>query len=349
MKIQKIKEGKINLYIPKEKLYSQPVFYNPAAELNRDISVCAVQTFQKLSKRKIDILDALSASGISGLRYKKEVRGVKSVTLNDKNPSSIKLIKKNIKLNKLKNCFPSNKDANLVMRENVFNVIDLDPFGSPSIFLDSAARSVYHKGFLCVTATDQSALCGAYPSSCFRKYGIKSIKTDFYNELGVRTLISYIILSVARYEKAFVPLLSISTKHYYRVFGKIEHLGKISPLLSQFHPVKHKNKTSSPIYHGKIQDKTFCKSVLEEIKKRKFKFQKQEQKLLSLIIQEADLPAFYFDLHKLASSKKTSIPKTEIILKKLKKKKFKSSRTHFCPTAIKTNADKEEIIKILAK
>ena len=194
MKLQKIQEGKVKLWIFKKPVYEYSVFYNPDAEINRDLSIVATQVFQKEFNSKLDILDALAATGIRGLRYAKEISGVESVVLNDHNKSAYRLIKNNIKENRLKKkCVAKNMDANLLMRQNIFNVIDLDPFGSPNIFMDSAARSVYHKGFLSVTATDTAPLCGTYPEACFRKYGIKSIKTEFYNELGIRILISFII------------------------------------------------------------------------------------------------------------------------------------------------------------
>jgi tRNA (guanine26-N2/guanine27-N2)-dimethyltransferase len=227
--------------------------------------------------------------------------------------------------------------------------------------MDSAARSIYHKGFLAVTATDQSALAGTYPESCLRKYGIKPIKTEFYNELGIRILISFIILTLARYDRAFIPLLSFASKHYYRVFGKIEHAGQISDLLKNFKYVSYcscgnrkigvnekcfcgKNfMLLGPIFVGNICDEKFCKKVLIDAKKRNFRLKKEEEKLLRFLIEEADSPAFYFDLHHLAKVLKKEPPRIEVLTKKLKEKGFKVSRTHFCPTAIKTDANLKEI------
>jgi len=362
MKLEKIQEGKIIFFAPKGRIYDASVFYNPEGELNRDLSISALQTFQKEFKSKITVCDALAATGIRGLRYAKEVSGIRRVILNDKNPLAIKLIKKNIKENKLKNCLSSKEEANLLLRKNVFVAIDLDPFGSPNIYMDSAARSIYHKGFLAVTATDQAALAGTYPDACLRKYGIKTIKTEFYNELGIRILISFIILTMSRYDRAFIPLLSFSDKHYYRVFGRIEHAGKISNLLKQFKYVSYCScgnreeeikercscgrnfKLIGPIYLGKISDKNFCKKVLLNIKKRKFKLQKEETKLLKLLIDEADMPAFYFDLHLISKILKKQPPRIENLIKELKSKGFKVSRTHFSPTAIKTNADIKSLL-----
>jgi len=368
MKLKKIQGGKIKFFVPEGRIYDASVFYNPEGELNRDLSIAALQTFQKEFKRKMKICDALAGTGIRGLRYAKEIKGIKKVFLNDKNPLAIKLIKKNVRENKLsKKCITNWEDANMLLRKNVFDVIDLDPFGSPNIFIDSAARSVYHKGFLCVTATDQAALTGTYPETTLRKYGIKSIKTEFYNELGIRILISFIMLNLARYDRAFIPQLSISTKHYYRIFGKIEHAGKITELLKEFGYVNycplccdrniggmekidsknHVFENCGSIYLGKINDKKFCKNVLDDIENRDFKLKNEEIRLLKLIIEEADLPPFYYDLHHLARRLKVGIPKFEVLIKKLEENGFKVSRTHFCLTSVKTDADYKNILKFL--
>ena len=372
MKLKKVHEGKIKIFAPEGRIYDTEVFYNPEGELTRDLSVSAIQVFQKDFKNKITICDALTATGIRGLRYAKEVSGIKKVVLNDKNPSAVKLIRKNVKENKIKKIEIKKEDANILLRNNVFIAIDIDPFGSPNIFMDSAARSVYHKGFLAVTATDQSALCGTYPESCFRKYGIKPIKTEFYNELGIRVLVSFIILTLARYDRAFIPLLSFSTRQYFRVFGKIEHAGEISKLLNEFgyvnycdfccertlgkievyHEINGKNhifRNCGLIYLGKINDKKFCKKVLADIKKRNFRLKKEEEKLLKLLIEEADMPAFYYDLHKIAKKYKIEIPKTDDLIIKLRKKGFKASRTHLSSTAIKTNASLKELLLFSSK
>ena len=367
MKLKKIEEGKIKFWVPEGRIYDAAVFYNPEAELLRDISISAIQTFQEEFKEKITVCDALAGSGIRGLRYAKEIKNVKKVVLNDKNPVAVKLIKKNIKENKLsRKCEAVKGDANVLLHQNVFNVIDIDPFGTPVIFLDSAARSIYHRGFLCVTATDQAPLCGTYPSSCLRKYGIKSLKTDYYAELGVRILITNIILTMSKRDRAFIPLLAHSIKHYFRVFGKIEHLGKIKDILKDFGYVMNcscgnrefgelkekcfcgkKFEIIGPIYLGSIQDKKFCNKVLADMSKRHFNLRKQEEKLLNLLIEEADMPPFYYDLHYLAKKLKTKIPKTDSLFKKLEKLGFKVSRTHFCPTAIKTDADFKKIVNLL--
>ena len=64
-----------------------------------------------------------------------------------------------------------NGDAKKLMVEAPFQWIDLDPFGSPVSFLDSAVQSISRIGVLEVTATDTAALCGSAKTSAARRYG----------------------------------------------------------------------------------------------------------------------------------------------------------------------------------
>ncbi len=365
MKLLQIHEGKIKLYVPEAEKVSKRmhVFYNPVQEFSRNISVCAIQAFQKHSG-PIRICDVLAGTGVRGLRYAKEVSGVKSITLNDKNPLAVRLIKKNIKANNLRNCSVHNEDANAILSNKIFTVVDIDPFGPPVPFLDSAARSVFWKGFLCVTATDTAPLCGTYPDACLRKYGIKSIRTDYYSELGLRILLSSIILACARYEKTFLPQLSFAHEHYYRVFGRISRgAKKCDNALKQFGFVMHCSRCANRkfgnieldcpcgskfdicglIYLGNINDKKFIIEVRKQAEKRGFA---KEAMLLADLSKELPLP-FYYDLHYLAKTAKTRIPKIEALIKRLRKKGFAASRTHFCPTAVKTDASFTQLKKIL--
>jgi len=56
-------------------------------------------------------------------------------------------------------------DASLVCythreEKDRFDVLDLDPYGAPTPFLDGAVQAVSEGGLLCVTATDMAVLCG---------------------------------------------------------------------------------------------------------------------------------------------------------------------------------------------
>ena len=56
-------------------------------------------------------------------------------------------------------------DAKLAMADASYQWIDIDPFGSPVPFIDSAIQSLARTGVLEVTATDTAALTGSSLSS----------------------------------------------------------------------------------------------------------------------------------------------------------------------------------------
>jgi len=103
-----------------------------------------------------------------------------------------------------------------------FDVIDLDPYGCPSQFLDGAIQSINEGGLLLVTATDMAVLAGSSPDACFVKYsGSISLRNKACHEMAIRILLRCIETHANRYGKYIQPLLSISADFYIRVFVRI--------------------------------------------------------------------------------------------------------------------------------
>ena len=76
-----------------------------------------------------------------------------------------------------------------LVQSNFFSnvdVIDLDPYGSASPFLDSAVQAVKHGGLMMVTCTDMGILDGNHPEACWAKYGSFPIKSHFCHEQAIR-------------------------------------------------------------------------------------------------------------------------------------------------------------------
>ena len=102
-----------------------------------------------------------------------------------------------------------------------FAVIDLDPYGSPTPFLDGAVQSVADGGLLCVTCTDMAVLCGNAPESCHAKYGSLSLKSRACHEMALRIVIRCVEAHANRYGRYVQPLLSLSVDFYCRVFLRV--------------------------------------------------------------------------------------------------------------------------------
>jgi tRNA (guanine26-N2/guanine27-N2)-dimethyltransferase len=220
---KQVKEGQAVCYFHKTK---NEVFYNPVQEFNRDLSIAVLNTYSSINKcKKLRILEALAASGIRSMRYAKEIENCQEIIANDLDDKAVELIKLNIELNKVGEKVSANRDDAIVYMNSSsrshatkFDCIDLDPYGSPSVFLDSAVRTVRSGGLLLVTATDAAVLCGNGGDACFTKYGCPSLRAPFCHELALRILLQTLNSHAIRYSKYIQPVLSLSIDFYFRLF-----------------------------------------------------------------------------------------------------------------------------------
>ncbi len=379
-KIVSIEEGLTKIEFPEyEKVSSAaPVFYNPHMELNRDLSILAIQVFQKEQDREINICDLFGGSGIRGVRYKNEIDGVGEVSINDISETANHYEKHNIELNNLTDIHVYQHDASMFLRmkRGEFDVIDIDPFGTPSPFLDSAGYCARRNSLMCVTATDTSALCGTYEEPCIRKYNSKPYKSEYCHETGIRILAGFVALTLSKYAKLIEVKMSHSTEHYMRLYleikkgskrtdeslkniGYISHCkhclhrqtstGLASPIDEVCPVCGEKLVHAGPLWLGKIQDGEFIQKMIDEAANKKINSEKEALKLLNKCLVESDAPATFYDVHSICKSLKISAPKFELILNELEKEGFKALRTHYNPIGIKSDAGIESIKNILIK
>ncbi|XP_010558531.1 PREDICTED: probable tRNA (guanine(26)-N(2))-dimethyltransferase 2 isoform X2 [Tarenaya hassleriana] len=172
------------------------------------------------------LLEALSASGLRALRYAREVDGIGQVVALDNDEASVEACRRNIKFN---GSMASSKveshhtDARVYMltHPKEFDMVDLDPYGSPSIFLDSAVQSVVDGGLLMCTATDMAVLCGGNGEVCYSKYGSYPLRGKYCHEMALRILLASIESHANRYRRYIVPVLSVQMDFYVRVFVRV--------------------------------------------------------------------------------------------------------------------------------
>ncbi len=374
MQTEIIQEGSTKIVVPvleKKANYppsSAPVFYNPRMELCRDLGVACVAAFA--GKRKLSYADVLGATGIRGVRMTNEV-GL-DVTINDWSQRAHELIKKNVELNR-SSAKALRKNANILLSESHFDIVDLDPFGSPAPFLDAACRSV--DKMLCITATDTAPLCGAHKASGIRKYGAIPLKTEYHPEMGVRVLLGAIARNLARYDKSMSPLLSYAMEHHFRVYLAVEKgAAKSNEMMKKVGFICHcfgcgfrkwtyglaahvpekcpscaeRISLAGPLWLGILHDKKFCNLVLRELGSRKVGTRERATKLVHLCAEELDIPTYY-DLHKICKELKIAPPPMDGVIEMLRNAGFKSSRTHFSGTSFKTDAPLKEIKEALCR
>ncbi|KMZ60991.1 tRNA (guanine(26)-N(2))-dimethyltransferase [Zostera marina] len=176
--------------------------------------------------KPLRVLEALAASGLRSLRYAREVDGIDQVVALDNNEASIEACKKNIKFNDVAasskvEAYLTDARVYMLTHPKEFDVVDLDPYGSPSVFLDSAVQSVADGGVLMCTATDMAVLCGGNGEVCYAKYGSYPLKGKYCHEMALRILLASIEAHANRYKRYIVPILSVQMDFYIRVFVRI--------------------------------------------------------------------------------------------------------------------------------
>ncbi len=336
----------------KAKISTDGIFYNPRMKLCRDLDMIIYSELEKNT-----ILDAFSATGIRGIRAMLEAG--RDVVFNDANPKAVEVIKKNLQLNGLSaevHC----REATLLMREIPFRHVDIDPFGSPANYIESACISAE---VLSVTATDLEALC-CKNSASMRKYSAVVFKTDTPHEVGLRVLLGYIARISARFEKKMEPIIAWTKEHYYRVHIRMkrstsqslrmfEKLGFLvyCPKCFRKDVVKlweiperkcrcgTDNLALGPLWLGELKDEVFLKNVVS-------KAEGEHKKILAKISEEVDYPTSY-NIQKICSRLGRSAPPTKDFVEKLESLGFKASSSHYCGYCIKTDADIEVIEKLL--
>jgi tRNA (guanine26-N2/guanine27-N2)-dimethyltransferase len=386
-----IEEGKIKILVPKLKAFVKlpsdyapskaPVFYNPVMELNRDLAVLALQAYQRTVNHEISVCEPLASCGIRGIRFAKEVKGVQKVLINDINEKASQLARYNVQMNGLsKRVTVKNGDANFHLAHHSaprkrFDALDIDPFGSPVPYLDSALRALRNGGLLALTATDMAPLCGVHPKACIRKYGGKPLRTEYCHELAVRLLAGCLAATAAKHDIGISVVFSHSTNHYIRIYAtakygakkadeSIKNIGYILHCFKCFHRetakehffVEHAGKCSEcgsklnvagPLWLAKMSDRKFSELMEEGLRQTSFRFKGRIEKILALIAGETEAPVTYYVVDKLCDALSLPVPPVKEVVNALEKEGSPAFFTHFNPKGVRSNLPAMKIKEIL--
>lgn len=345
--------------------HSSTVFYNPRMGLNRDIGVLFVKSY---FRGGIHVCDPMTASGVRAIRYASECSNVASVTAADVDPSSVECANRMIRLNNLTGRI-SVVQANAIALfqdhiEQQFDFVDLDPFGSPSAFFESALRCTTENGILAATATDMAPLTGTRPAACFRKYGIVVGRTEFEKEIALRVLAASLSLSSGRLQLGAQVVFSHACDHYARIYvrvnkgrpvanNSVKNLGLLEYCPRCLRRTTRelfkececncgncgsKVKVMGPLWLGKLWDPRLvalmCKNAATVSSSRLSDL----QTLLDRIAGEIDAPPFYRRVDKTAQIFRTNPPRVREVVSFLRSSGYAATLTHFHPNAFRTDA-----------
>ena len=353
-------EGRTRFFIPGQDEDSAfppgtaPVFYNRRMELNRDATVLLLQVI-----RPEDYIDTMGATGVRGFRVAHEC-GIK-VTINDRDPRAVDLISKNVAYSGINDVTVTKSDVNVLLSGQRFDAVDLDPFGTPAPFIDSAIRSA--RRFLMVTATDTAPLCGAHKKAGMRRYFSQPLNNEYHSETGLRTLLGFVVREALKYDIGLIPQFCFAHEHFVRLhlqirrgaaaaertlssIGYIMQCPKCPSRTEQHGMLPHTAVCEycgiplipvGPLWLGGIQSDTLLDEMAEKVPVLPLGTSRELAALISLCRNELPTAGFY-DYHQLAKRERRSPPPMDQLLERIQALGFPATRCHYLGTGIKTTA-----------
>jgi tRNA (guanine26-N2/guanine27-N2)-dimethyltransferase len=356
-----------------------PVFYNPVMKLNRDSAVLVLETHRKKLSRAITVCEPMCGTGVRGIRIALEVEGVERAVLGDLNPRAVELAGENAALNHVSDKVQVRQlEANLLLSLHAsplrrFDYIDIDPYGSPSPFLDAAVRACRRDGLIALTATDMAPLCGVNPRACLRKYGGRPLRTSYCREQALRLVIGALTTNAARHEEAPIPIFSYAADHYVRTYAKMRRGAKDSDRsLSDMGYILHCFKCSNrravtniihesqecdvcgtvmeaagPLWIGELADGSFCDDMLEASERSHLSSNSELMSILRLVKGEIGFPPGFHDIDEICSRLGISSVATDRVFMTLREAGLRVARTHMDRRGFKTDASTTDLERVL--
>jgi tRNA (guanine26-N2/guanine27-N2)-dimethyltransferase len=326
-------------------------FYNPSMAIARDMSVLVQE---RVAPRKFG--DVLAATGALGLRVAREA-APPEVLLCDHNPRAVALIKANASLNELAKVRILHEDARALMATEIFDSLELDPYGSPVPFVDAALPAVRSRGILGCTATDTALLMGARAQACRRRYQAEPLRCPFAPELGLRILLAFLARSAAKVDVGVEPILAYAAEHFLKVYVRATRgasradaaLGRL--VFVQWDPVTgHRSlipelprgtQWAGPLWGGPLGEA----SLLSSLAPRDY-MGAHTGRLLEFLRGEIALPPLYYTTDELARLLRTSPPPLQAVLDALAAQGIPAARTHLHPRGIRLAGTTADILSV---
>uniref|UniRef100_A0A0E0M6U3 tRNA (guanine(26)-N(2))-dimethyltransferase n=1 Tax=Oryza punctata TaxID=4537 RepID=A0A0E0M6U3_ORYPU len=309
---------------------------------------------EEISYRAPKVLEALAASGLRAIRYALEVDGIGEVIAVDNNEVAIEACKKNIHHNgsvASSKVVPHLADARVYMltHPKEFDVVDLDPYGSPAAFLDSAVQCVADGGILMCSATDMAVLAGGNAGVCFSKYGSYPLKGKHCHEMALRILLACIESHAIRHKRYIVPIISVHMDFYIRDKRNIA-LPNFSPIMPQeCAECGHNFVMGGPIWSDPMHDKEWAASILSSIQAMSCAYSAYAKisAIMTSVTEELPKAPLFVSLHSLCATLKCTNPTISMFQSAIRNAGYQISGSHVDPLALKTDAPMSVIWDIM--
>ena len=199
-------------------------FFRPESRPSRDLGVLLAQHLAAQRRRDrpeapgLRVLDLMAGCGIRSLRYCKEA-GAAEVWANDADPDRLALLKANLAGCGAGRCTTRTAQkilAGCLLREQRFDLIDLDAFGCPSALVPLALEALAFGGVLYLASTDGRSPTGHDRPAAIRSLGAAARAHPASWELALRLQLGVQARAAWVLGRGLEPLFSFSEGRTFR-------------------------------------------------------------------------------------------------------------------------------------
>ncbi|MEO0947761.1 MAG: tRNA (guanine-N1)-methyltransferase [Cyanobacteria bacterium J06641_5] len=347
-------------------------FYRPNSRIVRDLGVLAAAVYRQETGH-LEVLDAMAATGVRSLRYLAE-SGAERVVANDANPELAPLLAANLaEAIASGRCQLQATDANRLFfscygRQEFFDLVDADSFGSPLPYLTTMFWALKVGGLAYITSTDGRATTGHAPVSSLMAYGAYARAHPSAHEQGLRLILGSAQQQAARQGFGMQPVFAYFSGQTYRVMVRLVATSQLTPqnygLLGYCHncgnyqvvPWKQLSRArcphdgsppvvTGPLWLGALHDREYLQKMTALAQQWQWR---RQANLLEIMQAEATMPPYFFTLQAIGKQGKLDLPKREKLLTALQAAGYRATLTHIEPQAIKTDASLADCVAIAA-
>ncbi|EDX86945.1 N2,N2-dimethylguanosine tRNA methyltransferase [Synechococcus sp. PCC 7335] len=347
-------------------------FFRASSKTGRDLAILAALA-QKHHRTNLDgqlrIIDAMTGCGVRAVRYLLEAEA-DYVWANEGNRELNKLIWLNLQANlDSRLCTDryrlTHQDANAVFfeayqRQDFYDLVDIDSFGSPMPVLSTSLWAVKLGGLLYLTSTDGRATSGHALDSSLQSYSAYARAHPAVHEQGLRLLIGLAVQQAAARGLGAWPVFSWYHAQVNRVMMRITRASTWQRDRYGFLTYCHTCGQFGRLGWKQLQKGTacVCQSVnppvvsgpmwlgpLHNLDDLAAMHHIAGQKnwpdhlaLIEIMQSEANLPPYFYPLAEIGRRAQIDIPPRQSLIDSIKDAGFRASETHLSAQAIKTEA-----------
>ncbi|PSN19511.1 tRNA (guanine-N1)-methyltransferase [filamentous cyanobacterium CCP5] len=344
-------------------------FYRPQSRRGRDLGVLAATLYRR-DHGQLRVLDAMSGCGVRPLRYQLEANA-DWVWANEGNPELGSLLSANLAALRPDAYAITHQDANQVFfscyqQRDYYDLVDVDNFGGPAPYANSALWATRLGGLVYLTSTDGRATSGRDPNRSLQTYGAYARSHPAIHEQGLRLLLGHGIQQAAARGLGAEPIFAYFNGEVHRVMLRLTPGGWQSDRYGflgychgcgQFHTVGwrqlgqvscrcgcgHPPVLSGPMWLGPLHDHKVIGAMAALAQDWGWP---ETEKLLRVMAAETPLPPYYYLLGDIGRRGRMDIPPRQRLIAALHRHGFQASPTHLSHQAIKTTAPLADCIAI---